>query len=98
VNYLYNKLLSRPTFVRSITLVALMFALVLVPSMAQAQTDCTFVDAGSGMGGWYDSNGQPCTPETTGGEGWDAQQEAAFGVLLWWNFVILFFIFTGVPL
>ncbi len=97
MNYLYNKLLSRPTFVRSITLVALMFALVLVPSMAQAQTDCTFVDAGSGMGGWYDSNGQPCTPETTG-EGWDAQQEAAFGVLLWWNFVILFFIFTGVPL
>lgn len=76
----------------------LVLALVL-PSIAQAQGDCSWVDAGSGFGGWYDSNGQPCTPDTGGsGEPMSTGEYQAWLTLSWWLFVIGWFILTGVPL
>lgn len=72
-----NWLLSRPTFVRSLMLVALVIALV-VPSQVEAQ-GCVAVTYGCPVSG----------PEM---EPLTQTEEVALGVLIWWNFVIFVFI------
>jgi hypothetical protein len=88
VRFLYNPKSGR--YLALAMWLVLLVAVVLFPSTASASTsgDCSWVDAGSGFGGWYDSNGNPCDPNA-GSEPLSSVEQWAWVSMIWWNVVIL---------